>query len=293
MTDKNMVAESFALAPQWCGISSMESALKLANHLAGSGLVPESYRGKPNDILVAMFWCESLKMPITQGLQSIAVVNGRPSLYGDGALAVIRASGKLSFLDETLEGDEKTGTLTAICKVKRVGEEGTTVRKYSMDDAKRAGLLNRQTYRSYLGRMLQMRARSYALRDKFADVLMGMSLAEEQEDVAFAQGLDETIPAKSEGVTETAEKLPRVKRKRKAKEEQPAEVVDVVEVEAVEAEAVESVEVEPEAEAETVAERVQKCESVHDLMELWRELGITKGHPDANLFSERKAQLEG
>lgn len=301
--NKLVASESFSLAPKWCGLSTMENAFSLADRLAKSSLVPENYRGKPNDILVAMFWCESLKMPITQGLQSIAVVNGRPSLYGDGALAVIRASGKLEYMTEEWSGDEKTGTRKATCRVKRVNEKGEAVREYSMDDAKRAGLLNRQTYRNYLDRMLQMRARGYALRDKFADVLMGMSYGEEQEDVAFSNSMPSNeVDSQSETTNSPEIKMPRVKRKRKTKEEtKPVDVVDVVEVETVETDDVKEVVNDDEPvnddvevvndEEVTVAELVANCQTINELMDLWHSMGITKDHPDAHLFSERKSQL--
>lgn len=304
MAEQLQTADAFALAPAWCGLSSMENAMALAQNLASSSLVPAHFKDKPNDILVAMFWCESLKIPITQGLQSIAVVNGRPSLWGDGALAVVRASGKLEDMAETFDGDERNNTLRAICRVKRVGEASEAVAVFSMDDARKAGLLGRSTYKAYLRRMLQMRARGFALRDKFPDVLMGMAVAEEMEDFGYSQQLDELVTKPAEEAE--ASKMPRVKKgRKKAKAEEAttdktADVVDVEEV--VEAEAVESlpepVEEEPAQQegeeletADTVADKVANCRTVKDLMDLWRGLGITKEHPDAHLFTERKAEL--
>jgi len=112
-----------------------------------------------------------------QALQNIAVINSRPSLWGDAALALVRASPLCESVSEKREGD------TAICTVKRRGEPEQT-RTFSINDAKRAGLWNKKgPWQEYPARMLQMRARSFALRDVFPDVLCGMNLAEEVQDM--------------------------------------------------------------------------------------------------------------
>jgi hypothetical protein len=118
--------------------------------------------------------------PMT-ALQSIAVVNGRPSVWGDGAIGLVRASGQLEEFEEGLtgEGDKRV----AFCRVKRRGEK-TLERTFSWDDAKKAGLTSKTgPWQNYPNRMLVLRARAFALRDAFADILRGLSIREEQEDV--------------------------------------------------------------------------------------------------------------
>lgn len=145
-------------------------------------------------IVVAMQLGAELGLQPLTSLQNIAVINGRPSLWGDAMLAVCRASGlfmEADFLEETVgEGD----TLTAVCTVRRNGGN-KTVRRFSVAMAKRAGLWGRQgPWQQYPERMLQMRARSYALRDAFSDVLKGLLTAEEVRDIP--------LEARAAGVTE-------------------------------------------------------------------------------------------
>jgi hypothetical protein len=76
----------------------------------------------------------------------------------------------------------------AVCVAKRKGRTPVTA-KFSVEDAKRAGLWAKQgPWSAYPKRMLQMRARGFALRDAFPDVLKGMITAEEaideQEDLS-------------------------------------------------------------------------------------------------------------
>ncbi|WP_313582553.1 recombinase RecT [Acinetobacter variabilis] len=158
--------------------TSLQEAMQIAELLAGSDIVPKDYQRKPGNILVAMQWGAEIGLQPLQAMQNIAVINGRPSIWGDAMLALVRGSGLLDFIREELSED---GT-KAICTVKRKGEE-PTVSEFSMEDAKKAGLSGKQgPWTQYPKRMMKLRARSYALRDVFPDVLKGMAVAEEEKD---------------------------------------------------------------------------------------------------------------
>jgi hypothetical protein len=122
-----------------------------------------------------------------QSLQSISVINGRPSLWGDAALALCQAHQDFEDIIET--GDDQK---SARCIVKRRGRTPVD-RSFTVADAARAGLLNKGPWTQYRNRMLQMRARGFALRDSFADVLKGISIAEEAMDIP-----SDTSPAKQQ-----------------------------------------------------------------------------------------------
>jgi len=156
---------------------NLSEAMKFCEMLAESSIIPKDFRGKPGDILVAIEWGMEVGLKPMQALNNIAVINGRPSIWGDSALALVRASGLLEYIDEKVEGD------TAVCRVKRKGEP-ETVRTFSMEDADRAGLTKKPgPWQQYPKRMLQMRARAWALRDVFPDVLSGIAIAEEAQDI--------------------------------------------------------------------------------------------------------------
>lgn len=158
----------FSLVPQ-----SMDQAIALADRFAKSGMVPKHYAGNANAILVAWEYGGSLGLGLMQSLQGIAVINGMPCLWGDALLAVAMASGQLEDLDESIEGQ---------CTVTRKGKKPVTS-KFSMADAKVAGLVGKAgPWTQYPKRQLQMRNRSFALRDTFADILKGMQVAEDVQD---------------------------------------------------------------------------------------------------------------
>lgn len=225
---------------------TLKEAMELATVLASSNMLPKQFQEKPENVLVAMMWSKNLNIPAIQGMQYIAVVNGRPSLYGDGLLAVCMNSGLL--LDIKEEFKQEGENFVAFCTVTRQGKETPVVGTFSVNDAKRAGLWGKAgPWTQYPKRMLKMRARSFALRDAFPDVLSGMASAEEMEDVIDVRPAPaaEAAPAQAE-MTETR-KMPR-RRKAKA-EEQPAEVAPVPEPE--------QTQPEPVAEAAPAPEQVE------------------------------------
>jgi hypothetical protein len=151
-----------------------------AKEISNSNLVPQQFRGKPADIYLAMSWGDELGLSPIQSLQNIAVINGKPSIYGDSLLALCRRSPDFEDIKETVSGEGSARK--AVCEVKRRGQSWYKS-EFSMADANRAGLLNRSgPWKSYPDRMLKMRARGFALRDVFADKIGGVITSEEAND---------------------------------------------------------------------------------------------------------------
>lgn len=162
-----------ALVPQ-----SLDEAFRVAQAIAASGLAPRGL-DKPEQVMVAIMAGAELGLAPFQALQSFAIVNNRPTLWGDGLMAVARAQGIKA--REWSDGDGDTAV--AYCEVRRPDTGETIARSFSVSDAKKAGLWNKQgPWQQYPKRMLQMRARAWALRDGCADMLRGFQVREEVED---------------------------------------------------------------------------------------------------------------
>lgn len=159
--------------------TDIDGMWRFAQMVQKSGLAPRSLKGS-EAILVALQMGSELGMSPMQSLQSVAVINGRPSVWGDAAIALVHKSGKADYVREWIDGEGER--MTAHCEVKRKDCPHEHHVSFSWTDAKNAGLANKDTYRQYPRRMLQMRARAFALRDQFADVLCGFSVAEEVQD---------------------------------------------------------------------------------------------------------------
>lgn len=147
----------------------------------------------PQQALIAIELGQELGIPPLQAIQNIAVINGRATLWGDAMLGVCFASSLLAGIEEKIEG-EGDGMI-AHCTVRRRGFEEPTTRSYSVMDAKKADLWGKNTWIKYPKRMLQMRARGFALRDLFPDVLKGLITREEAEDLVIEGRVIEDLPA--------------------------------------------------------------------------------------------------
>ncbi len=151
----------------------------LANILATSDIVPKDLRGKAANVLLVLMFGNEIGISAAQALQNVMVVNGRPSLWGDAVMGLVLASSV--YEDSKDEFDERT--MTATFRAKRKGKDWV-VRTFSKADAELAGLWKKEgPWQQYPKRMLFHRARSWALRDSFADVLKGLRYFEEERDV--------------------------------------------------------------------------------------------------------------
>lgn len=176
-----------AIVPQ-----SMEEAYRLATAICKAGMAPKGLDTAEKAMIAIMHGLEIGMTPMA-ALQRIAVVNGRPTIWGDAAIGLVRGSGLCEYVRETMagEGDQRT----AKCEAKRKGEPDAVTRTFSVADARKAKLWGKSgPWSEFPDRMLQLRARAFALRDGFADVLGGMYLREELDDQAPMRDAPPTAP---------------------------------------------------------------------------------------------------
>jgi hypothetical protein len=182
-----------AIIPQ-----NVEEVFRLATAIAKSGLAPSTMR-TPEALTVAILHGAEIGLPPMMAVQKIAVVNGRPALWGDAVPALLLSKGFR--IDETVSGNEDERAAT--CTVTR--PDGAKIaRSFSVADAKLAGLWGKAgPWKQYPDRMLMMRARGYAARDGAADVLAGLYIAEEVQDIeATTPKRKSSAESKRDGTTE-------------------------------------------------------------------------------------------
>lgn len=177
-------------------LASIEDAFRFAKAICESGFAPKGME-KPESILVAIQLGAELGLTPMAALQNTAVINGRPAIYGDAALALVRSSGLLVSYKEEIVGEGGSDSFGFRVTAVRKGDQ-TTVETFTVGDAKRAKLWGKAgPWTDYPQRMLRFRARGYALRDLFGDVLKGLRTVEEARD----------IPSEPINVTPLAEKV--------------------------------------------------------------------------------------
>lgn len=160
-----------------------EGIMGFCGMLADSELVPKDFQGKPANVAVAIQMGAELGITAMQAIQNIAVVNGRPSLWGDLLKAIVVASPLCELFDED-PPNVALKNQKGRCKVQRRGDPEPYEVTFSVDDATTAQLWGKAgPWKTNPGRMLQMRARAFACRDKFPDLLKGLHMAEEMIDI--------------------------------------------------------------------------------------------------------------
>lgn len=173
MNNEIAVKEQNAMQPQ-----NMTELMEISKMLSTSDFVPANFQGKPGDISAAIMTGREIGLSAMQSLRNIAVINGRASLWGDAMMALVQSSPVFGGIEELFNNTE----MTATCTVWRKGGERKTY-TFSEEDATVAGLWGKVgPWSTYPKRMLQMRARGFAIRDNFSDCLAGMIAREEAYD---------------------------------------------------------------------------------------------------------------
>ena len=187
-----MTTELTTTPTRGLALASFEDAFRFAKMVAASDFPPRDFRGKPESCLLAIQHGSEIGLAPMQSLQCIAVINGRPSIWGDAAKALCLASPNCEWITEEVTGEGDS--MVAVCTAKRKGNPTPTVTSFSVSDAKTAKLWNKKgrdgqdtPWVTSPKRMLQLRARGFALRDAFPDVLKGLVTAEEAQDYPAAE----------------------------------------------------------------------------------------------------------
>ncbi len=153
----------------------------MAQFIVDANMAPRGLK-KPAEVLIVLQAGAEAGLGYTQSLANICVVNNRPCIWGDALPALVRNSGLCEYIEETVVGTGEQ--MVATCKSKRKGDPKECVRQFSYKDAKTAAVLGKDTYKNWPQRMFAMRARAWCLRDLYADVLAGLSIAEEMQDTS-------------------------------------------------------------------------------------------------------------
>lgn len=143
---------------------SWSEAQAMAQTLAqAKGFVPRALAGDKHAVLAAILTGAELGLGPMQSLRSIHVVDGKPMLSADLMLALaIRGGVRPQWL-------ESTATIARL-RLTRDGFEPHEQR-FTLDEAKAAGLAGKDNWRKYPSAMLRARCLSAALRAFCPDVL--------------------------------------------------------------------------------------------------------------------------
>ena len=199
--------QSISIGSMGVELNTLDKVWRMADGIIKGGFAPKGMT-KIESVMVAIQYGMEVGLSPMAAVSNIAVINGRPSLWGDALPGLVEASGLMEWKTQKLEGEgEQT---VAIYTSKRVGNPDPIVTRFSVDDAKRAKLWmnkDKDPWIKYPFRMLMNRARAFNLRDNFPDVLKGLTGSHEAQDIPITAttddqprgiaGLEKTIEAQS------------------------------------------------------------------------------------------------
>lgn len=223
-------------------INSVEDAYRMAGIVLQAGWAPKGVETR-EAIVIAWQHGAELGLGKMSSLQNLAIINGRPSLWGDVMLGLVMGTGLVEDRQEWWEINDqalkdsrgnfrkpraeeaKAPSCTAFFMIKRKGIPTPTVQSFSWSDALQAGYDKKDgPWKTNPTRMIQMRARGFGLRDAFPDTLKGVMTREEAQDIPAHQGF-ENAKVVSPIFPEPAGKTPMAKEKPKVIEAPAKEVV--------------------------------------------------------------------
>lgn len=148
------------------------SMMQVSQMLAKSSLVPAAYRGKPENVLLATLAGQPFGWDPTMSMRSFHIIEGQPSLKPEIMLALVRRAG------HSVQGTTATDGATVTGKRRDTGDSMTVT--YTLEDARRANLLNKSVWKQYPASMCWARALSQLCRMLFPDVVLGAGYTPEE-----------------------------------------------------------------------------------------------------------------
>ena len=190
-------------------------ACAMAERIADSSLLPEDYRGKPENVLIAMDYASRLPniSPIML-IQNMDVVKGRPALRGTFLAGLINHSPLFSRLKYEFRGTDNPGGKPSPdygCRAYAVEREtgeiiyGTWI-DWRMVEAE--GWSANKKWTSMRDQMFEYRAAAFWSRANASDITLGMYETEELRDAAIIDGEFSRVPSRAQRLNDATD-LPR------------------------------------------------------------------------------------
>lgn len=164
------------IAPIENSANNFNLLIKQSDVLAQSRIIPRAYQNKPYDIVAAGLAGMSFGWDVMTSLRNYHVIEGTASLRPEAMLGLVRRSGHSVNLE--LLDDAQGRVAVASGKRRDTGDEHTA--RFSTTHAKQAGLIGKNNWKQYEDAMLTWRAVSQLCRVLFPDVVLGAGYVPEE-----------------------------------------------------------------------------------------------------------------
>lgn len=175
------------------GIEIMERAFKFSEIIAQADIIPAHYRGKPANVFIAVQSALRMNLDPMLIMQNTFIVGGKLGMNSSFAISLANQSGMFdSGIRYRVEGEGSDLRVTAYTNLRKNNEEISYT--IGMKEAQAENWTKNPKYRTLPELMLRYRAATLLIRTHAPEVLNGMHMVEEFEDIAASKSV---MPAES------------------------------------------------------------------------------------------------
>lgn len=176
----------------WNDAKLYNQSLSMAQTLSKSEIIPQSYKGKPADCLIAIDIANRLGLSPAIVMQNSQCVRGNFTWKGSACKAMIDGCGRYQKTRYVYVGEE--GKDSYGCYLEAIDNDGDIIKgvPVTIGMAKKEGWYNKDgsKWQSMSDLMLKYRAAAFFMRTECASIAMGFLTKEEVEDVYGQQTID-------------------------------------------------------------------------------------------------------
>lgn len=182
---------------------NMDEAFAMSTEFAKSDLLPKHLRGRPHDVMITIAYGRELGLSPMQSIQGIYVVEGKPGVSAQMAVALVKSHPDVC---EYFDLKESTPAI-ATYETKRRGASSPVLLSFTIEEAKQAGLTGKDNWRKYPAAMLRARAAMHLARDVYPDLIANVYDEDELREIEMEKsgsGVYTVAPPRPQGVPATA-----------------------------------------------------------------------------------------
>lgn len=176
----------------WNDAKLYNQSLAMAQTLSKSEIIPQSYKGKPADCLIAIDIANRLGLSPAIVMQNSQCVRGNFTWKGSACKAMIDGCGRYQKTRYVYVGEE--GKDSYGCYLEAIDNDGDIIKgvPVTIAMAKKEGWYNKDgsKWQTMSDLMLKYRAAAFFMRTECASIAMGFLTKEEVEDIYGKQTID-------------------------------------------------------------------------------------------------------
>lgn len=183
-THKQTETKPVVIESKQTALQSFSDDWKIANQLAKSDIIPDNYKGKPQNVIIAVGLARQMDLPPFTVMQNLAIIRGKTSWSGSFCKTLIERTGKFRDLELNYIGEKGKDSYGCYLSAIRVSDskliKGPEV---TMKMAKDEKWTTNTKWLTLTDLMLAYRCQSFFCRLYCPEAMNGIYTSEEVEDI--------------------------------------------------------------------------------------------------------------